>query len=127
MTLREARVLFTKLVGQLLVQIDQTDWSRYGKVEVAVDEWTVHSNRIYIDNATGQRRFGVDRIHHPKGFHPRGLALDLLVYINGAYITSGSHPIWRDLDIMAHKLHPELNFGDEFHDSNHLSLGEVKR
>lgn len=125
MTLREQRVLFTKLVAQLLVNIEKRSWT-YGVVEVAADEWTVHSNRIYTDSTTGERRLGVDRVHHPKGFHPRGLAVDLLVYINGTYVSDGAHQIWRDLDKMAHELHPVLNFGDEFNDSNHLSLGEVK-
>lgn len=126
MTPREARILFSSLVCQLYLQVQAKEWS-YGKVELAFDEWTVHSERIYIDKATGERRAGIDRIHHPKGFHPRGLAVDVLLYIDGVYITDGGHPIWRDLDQMAHALHPDLNFGDEFHDVNHLSLGEVKR
>jgi hypothetical protein len=124
-TPREERVLFTKLVVDLLIHIEQVDWS-YGKVEVAVDEWTVHSNRIYLDQATGERRLGIDRVHHPKGFHPRGLALDLLVYINGVYVTDGAHPIWNDLDKMARSLDAKLRFGLSFNDSNHLSFGEVK-
>jgi hypothetical protein len=52
--------------------------------------------------------------------------VDVLVYINGVYVTDGAHPIWRDLDEMAHALHPKLNFGNEFNDSNHLSIFEVK-
>jgi len=125
MSPREQRILFTRLVAELLVKISETQWS-YGKVEIAVDEWTVHSRRLYNDLETGERRIGIDRVHHPKGFHPRGLAVDLLVYINGVYITDGNHQIWKDLDLMAHQLHPGLNFGNEFNDSNHLSLGEIK-
>ena len=125
MTPREQRITFTKLVVQLLGLVNVADWSRYGTLEVAVDEWTVHSNRIYLDQATGERRLGVDRVHHPKGFHPRGLALDLLVYVNGVYVTDGAHPIWRDLDQMASSLDSKLRFGIGFNDSNHLSFGEV--
>lgn len=125
MTLREKRVLFTSLVVRLLDLISQRTWS-YGTVEVAVDEWTVHSARIYIDHETGERRLGTDRVHNPKGLHPSGLALDLLVYINGMYITDGNHPIWKELDKMAHQLDDQLNFGNEFHDSNHLSYGELR-
>jgi hypothetical protein len=99
----------------------------YGKVEVAIDEWTVHSPRFYIDQLTGERRMGTDRVHNPKGFHPRGLAVDILIYIDGVYLTDGNHPIWRAIDEMAHAMHPDLNLGDEFHDSNHLSFGEVRR
>lgn len=128
MTLREQRVKFTNLVVRLLAQVSSSQEliDKYGEVEIAIDEWTVHSKRIYIDDQTGERRTGTDRIHHPKGFHPRGLAVDVLLYINGTYITDGNHQIWRDMDKMAHALDPGLNFGDEFHDSNHLSLGEVK-
>lgn len=125
MTLREQRVLFSSLVCQLGEAILSKTWS-YGTVEFAFDEWTVHSNRVFTDAETGERRGGVDRVHNPKGFHPKGLAVDVLIYINGKYVTSGDHPIWRDLDQMAHILHKDLNFGDEFHDSNHLSFGEVK-
>jgi len=124
-TLRDLRMLFTRLVSELLVQVNNRLWT-YGKVEIVIDEWTVHSKRIYIDDETGERRHGIDRVHHPKGFHPKGLAVDVIVYINGIYVSSGSHPIWRDLDEMAHVLHKDLNFGNEFNDSNHLSLGELK-
>ena len=125
MTPRELRVLFTSLVCQLVTQVNQKQWT-YGKVEIAFDEWTVHSKRIYIDSETGERRTGIDRVHHPKGFHPRGLAVDVLVYINGVYVSQGDHPIWRDLDTMAHALDDKLNFGNEFNDANHLSYGELK-
>jgi hypothetical protein len=122
-TLREERVYFTNLVATLLTAISHKTWPY--KVEVAIDEWTVHSDRIYTDRATGERRLGVDRIHNPKGYHPKGLAVDFLIYVDGKYVSDGGHPIWRDLDEMAHGLDSRLNFGDEFHDSNHLSLGEL--
>ena len=124
MSPREARVLFTSLVVKLLSQTNAKVWD-YGKVEIAIDEWTIHSKRKFRDLLTGETRTGVDLVHSPKGFHPRGLAVDLLIYIDGKYVTDGNHPIWKDLDKMAHQLHPSLNFGDEFNDSNHLSLGEV--
>lgn len=125
MTLRDLRILFTRLVSELLVQINTRSWA-YGKVEIALDEWTVHSDRVYIDKETGERRRGTDRVHHPRGFHPKGLAVDVLIFIDGSYLTVGNHPIWKELDEMAHKLHKDLNFGNEFNDSNHLSLGELK-
>lgn len=125
MTFREERVKFTGLVVRLLLAIEEKTWP-YGNIEVAIDEWTVHSDRIYLDRLTGERRSGIDRVHNPKGFHPKGLAVDLLVYINGTYIADGSHPIWKELDAMAHGLDDRLNFGDEFNDSNHLSFGELK-
>lgn len=125
MTHREERVRFTQLVAELIVAINGRTWD-YGEVEVAVDEWTVHSKRLYMDVETNERRIGIDRVHHPKGFHPKGLAVDLLVYIGGIYITDGSHSIWGDLDSMAKALDARLNFGNEFNDSNHLSFGELK-
>lgn len=124
MTLRERRVLFTSLVSSFLHSVSRWSWT-YGKVEIAIDEWTIHSRREYIDDVTDEKRVGIDVVHHPNGLHPLGLAVDLLVYINDAYVTSGEHPIWRELDTIACSLDPLLRLGIPFHDPNHLSYGEV--
>jgi len=125
MTHRETRVLFSQLVCQLGEAVRLKTWS-YGTVEMAFDEWTVHSDRVYIDKLTGERRQGIDRVHQPKGFIRKVWPWNVLIYINGVYVSDGNHPVWKELDQMAHILHKDLNFGDEFHDSNHLSFGELK-
>ena len=122
MTLRESRVLFTSCVGQLLSDVRLKAWS-YGKVEVAVDEWTVHTPRR-VRLRDGGIAWLEDAVHKLGSRHHEGLGLDLLVYINGVYVERGSHPIWYELDAMAKAINPHFSFGIEFNDSNHLSWRE---
>jgi len=121
MTLKERRVRFTILTANLIQRIATAEWP-YGKVEVAMDEWTVHSPRLV--KVGTERLLAEDRVHNPKGFHPFGLACDLLIYIDGAYITSGAHPIWNEINDMARTMDPAFGLGISFNDANHLSYGE---
>lgn len=122
MSLREDRCLFTTLVAELLVKVKDRQWS-YGKVEVAVDEWTIHTpRRVRLEGVLHKN--AEDAVHKKDSRHHRGLALDLLVFINGEYISNGDHPIWQDLDKMAKELDPRFSFGIEFRDANHLSWME---
>jgi len=122
MTFREHRCLFTALVARLLVAINERQWS-HGLVQVACDEWTVHSPRKtrLADGSVVQARDGV---HKTGSRHHDGLAVDLLVYVNGKYVADGGHPIWREIDEMARGLDSRLSLGIEFRDSNHLSWME---
>jgi hypothetical protein len=125
MTLQEKRCLFTKLACELITWINTHDWvterAEAGEaalsddydVECAVDEWTVHSPR-----------WAQDRVHDPDGLHPHGLAVDLLIYINGDYITDGSHPIWKRINTHARSMDAQFGLGLSFNDANHLSYGE---
>lgn len=122
MTLRERRCAFTAATALLLRQIAERAWS-YGRVEIAMDEGTVKSPRkVRYEN--GMVGFAADGVHKRGSRHHEGLALDLLVYIDGNYISDGSHPIWRDIDAMARAISPRLSLGIEFHDANHLSWDE---
>ena len=123
MTLREQRVYFTGLVVRLLSQIAEHKWP-YGTVEVAGDEWTVHTPRMVRLGETGPRQLAWDAVHKRAGQHPKGLAVDLLVYIDGDYVESGDHQIWKDIDGMARTMDPEFGLGLAFQDPNHLSYGE---
>lgn len=121
MSLREDRIEFTKLVVELLTWINERNWI-YGKVQVAVDEWTVKNPRLVkID---GENRLAIDKVHNPKGQHPKGLAVDLLLYIDDEYLTDGSHPIWKMIDDKCRNTRNDFGLGIRFNDSNHLSLGE---
>ena len=122
MSLRERRVQFSVLSARLLLWINEKeDWS-YGKVECAFDEGPIHQQRHVKVGVS--RTIAMDAVHIPTSRHYEGLAFDLLVYINGVYITSGDHPIWSDIDKQAQLLHPKLSLGKEFHDANHLSWAE---
>jgi len=123
----EHRVLFTALKAQLIVAINERSWS-YGQVQVAEDEGTVHSPRLMWspDTQPGApiKLYLRDAVHTDSSFHHRGLAVDLLVYIDGEYIRDGNHPIYADIDHMARAMSPGFGLGISFGDANHLSLGE---
>lgn len=122
MTLRERRCAFTAATARLLVAVLSRDWP-HGRVEVAFDEGTIKSPRkIRHDNGTVG--FAADAVHKRGSRHHEGLALDLLVYIDGNYVSDGSHPIWVEIDAMARAIDERLSLGIEFHDSNHLSWEE---
>ena len=129
MTLRERRVRFTILTANLIQRIatnEQWQWSAgmptVLKVEVAMDEWTVHNPRMV--KVGTERVVAQDRVHNPNGLHPHGLACDLLIYINGKYLTNGAHPIWAEIDSIARSMDPDFGLGISFNDANHLSYGE---
>jgi hypothetical protein len=134
MTHREKRVYFTRLACELILWINKEDWTAKlaeagegsldtpSHVECAVDEWTVMSPRpvkVGTEFVLAQ-----DRRHNPNGLHPAGLAVDLLIYINGVYLTNGAHPIWVHINKKARAMDPEFGLGLSFNDANHLSLGE---
>lgn len=120
-TLRQKRILFTHSVAKLLLQVNGEKCN--GRlVEVAVDEWTVHSPRLVMVGV--ERVIAEDRVHLPGGRHSEGLAVDLLVYLDGEYVTSGEVAVWKWIDKKAKAIHPALSLGMEFHDANHLSWAE---
>lgn len=122
MTLREKRCAFTAATVRLLASVLTIKWS-YGKVEAAFDEGTVKSPRR-VRAQDGSTSMMDDAVHKRGSRHHDGLALDLLLYINGGYVADGSHPIWREIDAMARAIDPKLSLGIEFHDANHLSYDE---
>jgi hypothetical protein len=117
MSLQEKRVYFTRLACALITEINALDG-----VECAVDEWTVHNPRMV--KVGTQKVLAEDRVHHPRGQHPKGLAVDLLVYINGEYIVDGDHPVWRKIENTARRHDPNFGLGLHFNDANHLSYDE---
>lgn len=122
LTLREKRVYFTRLACELVTWINKQRPEDTGQIECAIDEWTVHNPRLV--KVGTEKVLAEDRVHHPRGMHPRGLACDLLVYIDGTYITDGTHWIWRLIDDQARAMDPNFGLGLHFNDANHLSYGE---
>lgn len=122
MTLRERRCLFTALVARLLVAISERAWS-HGRVEIAMDEGTIHTPRK-VRQPDGSSAWLEDAVHKRGSRHHEGLAVDLLVYIDGGYVGDGSHPIWGEIEAMARALDPRFGLGIRFRDANHLSFDE---
>lgn len=105
-TLREDRCNFTKMVSLLIGEAVRLGF------DPALDEGTV---RLTTKNPTG---------NHMKGsLHYEGLALDLLLYKDGVYITDTETyaplgEFWEQLGV-THNL--PLRWGGRFKDGNHFS------
>lgn len=67
----------------------------------------------------------MDAVHIPKSFHYQGLAADLLLYLNGVYISDGGHPTWKAIHEKWKSLSPLCTEGSGWNDSNHFSFGET--
>jgi hypothetical protein len=122
MTLRQRRVLFTKLLMQLVQHINEIPG-----FEVALDEGRVITPRQVwdVDDKTKIKR--KDALHIRASYHYLGLAQDILLYRNGEYISDGNDKIWEELDDFCRRLDPNFGLGIRFRDPNHVSYGEYRR
>lgn len=108
LTLRQKRVLFTYLIAEFVLWIEDI----YGSddIEVAFDELTNHQG-------TG---------HMPHSLHYDGLAGDLLFYVEGRYVRTYEEApaLWDRLMAKWKSLHPLCRCGGDFksRDLNHFSL-----
>lgn len=119
MTLREARVLFTKLSAELVLWVDSHDGSD-GK-----DKWEFAESEGYVkdtDAADGD----YDGPHKEGGAHYTGTGKDFNLYINGVWIKS-AHPTWKLIAAWWKARHPLCRWGGDFTgkakgDFNHFSI-----
>lgn len=120
MTLREERVLFTKLLGQLINFAFSQGW------ELAIDEARVITPRAAFKLGTQEKILVTDAVHKHNSKHHSGLAVDLNLYIDGKWISDGGHPTWTVLGEFWESLDPATTWGGRFakRDSNHFSLNE---
>lgn len=103
MTLREMRILFTKLISQQVLDIFASGY------EVAYDEVT---ERITVKDPTSD--------HMKKSLHHLGLAADLLLYKDGSYLDKTEyHKLFGDMWKARHAL---CRWGGDWGDGNHYSL-----
>lgn len=116
-------MLFSRLISQLVLWIDQQEFLGR-KVEVAYDEGRVASPRAAWVN--GERIAVADAVHKHGSFHHQGLAQDLLLYIDGEYVTDGGHPLWTLIAQKWESMNPLCTSGIRWQDANHCSLGEGK-
>jgi hypothetical protein len=116
-TLREKRVLFTRLLCEFVLWCnEQPGW------EVALDEGTVHSPRLsWLQGAKVRLPDGV---HKPGSAHHDGLGQDILLYIDGVYIGSSEHPAYRQIARKWESMHPRCTSGIRWSDANHVSFDE---
>lgn len=116
MTLRQERVLFTRLLVDFLLWIRQ----KHPSWEIALDEGTVHSPRMA--RTDGGRISVKDGVHRAGSRHHDGCAVDLLLYIDGEYIADGGRMEWQEIGLQWESLHERAAWGGRFSDANHVSL-----
>lgn len=116
MTLRQERVLFTRLITELLTWARQT----YPRWEIAFDEVTVHSPRAA--HTEHGRMMVKDAVHRSGSRHHNGCAADLLLYIDGVWISEGGRLEWRVLGEQWESMHERAAWGGRFGDAGHFSL-----
>ena len=63
-----------------------------------------------------------DGPHKKGGAHYTGLGMDLLLYVNGTYITDGDHPAWQKIGAMWEQMNSSARWGGRFEDANHFSF-----
>lgn len=69
-----------------------------------------------------QKGPALDRVHMPSSLHYTRLAIDLNLFIRGAWITAGNDPAWLELGEFWERLDPACSWGGRFNDSNHFSV-----
>lgn len=103
LSLRQARVAFTMACARLILEAE-----RLG-LEPAMDEGT---ERLTPKDPLSD--------HRPGSLHHVGLALDLLLYRNGAYLTKTED--YRRLGEFWERQHVLARWGGRFNDGNHFSF-----
>lgn len=67
--------------------------------------------------------FGVKKEYgHKNSVHKIRLAVDLNLFVNGEYITSGDHPAYLELGEYWKTLDKDARWGGDFDDANHFSF-----
>ena len=116
MSLRADRVLFTALLADLLLWIRE----KYPRWEIALDEGTVHSPRTARTDAG--RISVADGVHRAGSRHHDGCAADLLLYLDGEYVSDGEAPEWGVIAERWESMHERARSGRRFGDANHVSI-----
>lgn len=116
MSLREKQSLLVKCLGKF---IDYATSQGY--------ELTLGESYITTPRKTRNGLVMEDGVHMPGSLHYVRLALDINLFVNGEYITDGSHPAWLELGAFWESLDPLCRWGGRFRDANHLSLAHGGR
>ena len=95
------RVLFTKLLGEFIVEANKR-------------EYNIALGPVYVKDVPGNG-------HKENSLHYLGLAADFILYTDqGDYLTDEKDYI--ALDVLWESMHPDTWSGIRFDDSNHISL-----
>ena len=103
MRLRQKQSLFTILLAELILWVYAQGW------ELTLAEGSVNPLR---------REF----FHMRGSLHRKRLAQDLNLFVDGKWISDGSHPVWTQIGLHWEDQHPLCRWGGRFRDANHFSL-----
>lgn len=110
-SLRELQSLFVVCLGDL---IRYAASKGYGL--------TLGEGYIQTPRKTRTGRVVEDGVHMAKSLHYSRLALDLNLFVDGAFITNGEHAAWLELGAFWEALDQLCRWGGRFQDANHFSM-----
>lgn len=113
--LQKLRLRHSRAIAKLIL------WTEQQGIELVLGEGYLMLDRRFRF-PDGNLAKGQDAVHLRTGNHYRGLAIDCLLYIKGAYITDGGHALWRKIGQKWETLDPLARWGGHFGDANHLSF-----
>lgn len=110
MTLREARVLFTRLKAEWIT------WVFAQGYELTASEGYVKDT----DAADGD----YDGPHMNGGAHYTGTGEDFNLFIDKQLVTNSDHPVWKKIGAKWKTMHERCRWGGDFakKDANHISI-----
>ena len=109
MSLGDKQRLFTKCVSELINYAYARGW------ELTLGD-AYRDPRVHGD-------FGDKKSYSAgKSVHKLRLAIDLNLFIDGEYISDGSHEVWEDLGEFWEGMNEYSRWGGRFDDSNHFSF-----
>ena len=122
MTLRAKQARFARLISQHIA------WIFARGYEVTLADGGVTLLRK-VQTTDGRIQRAIDREHMDGSLHYARLAQDLNLFMNGEWITDGSHPAWLEIGLHWEGMDPECRWGGRFEkpDANHFSLAHEGR
>lgn len=128
--MRRKQVLFLQCLSQLVRFAGEQGYELTmgeGKVytprkgEMTKDLVCPNCSRTFTHTFKG---FFDDKVHMKGSLHYSGLAMDLNLFVNGQYVSDGTHEAWPVLGAFWESLDPECRWGGRFKsvDSNHFSV-----
>ncbi len=124
MRLRAKQSLFVRCLADLLTYADARGY------EFTLGEAGVITPRkVWLVGPTKKRvkLRRIDAEHMTGSLHYKRLAIDLNLFVNGRYITSGSNPVYVELGEYWESLHVLCRWGGRFADANHFSITHAGR
>lgn len=121
-SLGEAQELFKKLKAEWELWVYSKGWRlRAGEGRI-LPRGAKGTGRQAWDLINNRKVMVEDRVHKLDGNHPKGLAEDEQLFVDGKHITESTAPEWIEAGEKWESMHPLCSWGGRFSDGNHISL-----